>query len=220
MYTLKTQKEWKICEVSILGLEQSYIIGTFADDTHFILEADNENLQKTKTLLDNFSWHVGCKFSGNTEACQWAWKESNKLGILLGFLFFARIDPVVSFGGMLECVRKQIGKWSAFHLSLQGRVLAANHLISSALWYDLILFAHDSAKMQKIQAIIISFIWGRSLARARPRVQASLIALHKLKDRLGIIAIETQAKALCFKLFLWSFQCGNHPLQRLIRKQV
>lgn len=92
--------------------------------------------------------------------------------------------------------------------------------VSSTLWYVLTLLSYNPSQIQKNQSIITNFISAGSLARARLRVQAELIVLLKLNRGLGVIAVGPQSRAVCLKLFLWAFQCGNHPLKRIIRKQI
>lgn len=130
------------------------------------------------------------------EELGWKWKEPNEPGKLLGFPFAAGIDPEALLSFLKERVTKKMGYWNSFPLSLTGRILVANHLIASRLWYTLTLLSVSVASLMAIQKIVTSFVWGGGDHRARHRVQLQLICLPKHEGGLGLVDITYQAFAL------------------------
>jgi hypothetical protein len=124
------------------------------------------------------------------------------------------------FEASLSKVQDKLAKWANVPLTLQGKIVVANHLVMSSLWYMLTLNCSNDARLKSLQQLTIKFVWGSSGRRSRHRVSSQIICLPKSKGGLGLINIPSQAKALGLRIFHWSIQPGLHPLQLWIKRQL
>lgn len=148
-------------------------------------------------ITDNLWWH-----STTPEA----------KGALLGFSFRDGLSNDIMFEAMLERLRNRLHLWNSHHLTLRGKIIVANHFISTSLWYFLTLNALHATRLTKLRKLLVAFIWGGREQRVQHRVAANIISLPRLAGGLGLIDISVQAKALSARIFLWSIQAGMHPL--------
>lgn len=102
-----------------------------------------------------------------------------------GFFFNAQTQAQTS---TLEVLNR-------FQVSLHGKVIIANHMVASSLYYVLTLVALDFCKLQ-LQQILVSFVWGKIDHHVRHQVSQHILTLPKHKGRLGLIDITMQAMAL------------------------
>jgi hypothetical protein len=89
---------------------------------------------------------------------KWQWKDPAKPGSLLGFYFTSGLNSNEMFDLILTTLRGRLRKWSIFPLTLQGKILVANHLILSGLWYVLTLCAIEPTRLKHLQKLIIAFV--------------------------------------------------------------
>jgi hypothetical protein len=127
---------------------------SYSDDTHLILAADTPNLKAARRLMDKFSAASGLNINWSksearwlaqhtrppdTDTLNWSWKPADESGSLLGFLFSSGLSPETMFDDLLLRVGKRLSKWSNFPLTVNGKIVVANHLIMSSLWFVLTL---------------------------------------------------------------------------------
>lgn len=74
---------------------------------------------------------------------------------------------------MLTKLDQKLHKYRNCHLSLAARILVANSLIQSSLWYLLYMWAGDNKFLALLQKRVDRFIWG---GRSRVYVQGCGIA--------------------------------------------
>jgi hypothetical protein len=106
---------------------------------------------------------------------------------------------------------------------LGARIVLANHLINSALWYLLTLWGGRPEELVEMQRQVINFIWdGHHSERRRYRVDATTICRPKEEGGLGLIYIPAQRRALAGRFFLWLLQDhkDNNPLRKLLQHYV
>lgn len=106
-------------------------------------------------------------------------------------------------------------KYKGRHLSLAARVIVANSLILSTLWYLLTLWAGDLKFLHKIQQQIDLFVWN-----GKPRVDRHTITQSKAKGGLGLLSVQEQYRAIVGNLMLWIMGPGGHPLQVILRSHI
>jgi hypothetical protein len=165
----------RIQGVFIPDIPLEYIQSSYADDTHLVLAAPISNLQAAKIILDKFSAASGLSINWNksdahwlaeyeqpedTSQLQWLWKAPSEPGTLLGFSFGSGLHSEAMFSAALAKLKGRLKKWDAFPLTLQGKGVVANHLIASGLWYIMTLNAACPTRLQRLQKLLVAFIWG------------------------------------------------------------
>jgi hypothetical protein len=100
--------------------------------------------------------------------------------------------------------------------------VVSNHLIVSAIWYLLTLWTGTAADLEKMQSLVVAFVWAGKKTTARHRVDKATICLPKCQGGLGLLSIPAQTESLSGKILLWSLhekQRGN-ILQDLLQYYV
>lgn len=104
-----------------------------------------------------------------------------------------------------------IAKLQLPHLSLAGRIIAANSLILGSIWYILTLWAGDLGFLTKLQKCIEAFVWA-----GKARVNRNTSTQCKANGGLGLMLISEQYKALAGNLVVWALGPGEHPLRLIL----
>jgi hypothetical protein len=139
-----------------------------------------------------------------TAQLDWLWKEPSEPSTMLGFSFREGLTSDLQFKSLLDKLQLQLRKWDSFPLTLQGKVVVANHLVVSGLWYVLTLNALNSTRLNHLQALVVGFIWGGCQLQGRHRVSMSILLLPHAQGGLGLINLAQQAHALGQRIFLWT----------------
>jgi hypothetical protein len=100
------------------------------------------------------------------------------------------------FEHILSTLKTRLNKWNVFPLTLQGKIVVANHLVLSGLWYVLTLCAIEPARLKLLQKLIVAFVWGARVERVRHKVSADILMLPKSQGGLGLLDISIQARTL------------------------
>lgn len=124
------------------------------------------------------------------------------------------------FTALVANLKQRLQRWNKFQVSLHSKVIIANHLVASVLWYVLTLVAFNFKKLHKLQQLLVAFVWGKTDRRTCHRVLEHIVTLPKHLGGLGLIDVTLQAKALCLRVLLWAFDPGFHPLQRQLRHEA
>jgi hypothetical protein len=120
---------------------------------------------------------------------------------MLGFSFTDGLTSNLMFESLLGKLQHQLTKWGSLPLTLQGKVVVANHLILSGLWYVLTLNALNSKRLQRLQSLVVAFIWGSRYLRGRHRISKEIILLPCDLGGLGLLDLAQQANALDQRIF-------------------
>jgi hypothetical protein len=124
---------------------------TFADDTALYLKGSSSNLSKAQAVLDLFCLASGAKVNWGKIAAIWASKEKKEwewghkvelgwipegqrvryLGIQIGF----RLPTDANFEKLMLTLKGKMIAWGKCNLSLAGRILVANQVLFSSMWY-------------------------------------------------------------------------------------
>lgn len=132
-----------------------------------------------------------------TNALQWSWKDVDSPGQLLDFSFIDGLHDNDMFLSLLLKLKERLQHWNWFQVSLHGKIVITNHLVASSLWYVLTLVASDLRKLNKLQQLLVSFVWGKEGRKAYHKVLQNILTLSKRRGGLGLIDVTLQVKALC-----------------------
>lgn len=127
----------------------------------------------------------------------WHWEEDVNATRYLGFPVVGRFSPGLLRTQIQASITSSLNKMKLRHLTLAGRVLVANSLILSSIWFFLILWAGDFTFFTQLQSQIDYFVWG-----GRSRVSRNAVTQPKSDGGLGLLLIVEQYRAiigiLCF----------------------
>lgn len=173
----------------------SNILAMYADDTNIMIKAKLHFVMAIKAILELFEMASGlCFVWEKTKAayiprarlpwpsgyCRGLGKRTLMLPISLAFQ-----SPVVplhhSWTNVHTRITTGICKLEKHQLSLAGRVLAANSLVLSTIWYILTLWAGDLAFLTKLQRLIEAFVWA-----GRPWVNRDKITQCEANGGFGL----------------------------------
>jgi hypothetical protein len=124
---------------------------TFVDDTTLYLKGSLSNLSKARAVLDLFCLASGAKINWGKSAATWASKDKKEwewgqevglkwipegqgvryLGIQIGF----RLPIEANFEKLMLTLKGKMIAWGKCNLFLAGRILVANQVLLSSMWY-------------------------------------------------------------------------------------
>ncbi len=108
--------------------------------------------------------------------------------------------------------------WSNCNLSLAGRILVANQvLITSMWWYMAACWNRNPMMCNQVRGVVRNFIWGGKATNAKGKVKWDTLSLPTTKGGLGIIDPKTQSEALLAKLLIKGLARGSKPWKELLR---
>lgn len=165
------------CRVQGLKLPDNTTITNqmFTYDTMLFLDGTQENLDRALTVIDRFEAASGAKLNlhksvglwlGSTER-SWQWGETTGFKWLaprevtryLGFPFGLHIPQHEKDGKMLSQLRKHLAKWSNQNLSLAGRIMIANQVVLSSIWYLASCTDLSGKALKQARAIVRNYMW-------------------------------------------------------------
>ena len=101
-------------------------------------------------------------------------------------------------------------------LSLAGRVVVANSVLLSSIWYIASTWLFSRSIMLKVQRLIRNFIWGNTTGdNSVAKVASSVLIQSKKKGGLGLIDPFMQSKALITKHVVRSLLPGDELWKKL-----
>lgn len=206
------------------------ILSMYADDVAVMLRAEIRYIMACKDILMRFGAVSGLHFIWNqTKAAYipdgpppsafwlfpWTWEEISNASKYLGFPMAS--DFAVAQTERLLCTKidNSLEKFRTRHLSLAGRIVVANSLILSTIWYIITLWARDQKFFTTLQSRIDSFVWA-----GRPRVNRNTTTLARHHGGLGLLLIEEQHRAIAGNLILWVLGPTSHPLRLILQSHI
>jgi hypothetical protein len=78
------------------------------------------------------------------------------LGIQVGFRIFAKAN----FDKLMTSLKGEMITWGSYNLSFIGRILVANQILLSSMWYMAACWNPNPKMCNQIKGVIINFIWG------------------------------------------------------------
>ena len=225
------------CQVKGLRLPDNTHITNqmFADDTLLLLEGNPANLDQAITVINKFGEASGAKLNlhksvgvwiSHTDRA-WAWGEEAGLKWLqkgevtryLGYPFGLQIAQQEKDNKMLGQIRKHLHRWAGNKLSLAGRIMIANQVILSSIWY--IASCMDFSNTAITRATVRNYMWsGKGKSTTRARVKWATAVLPIVRGGVKIIDPQWQASALLVKLLIRGLSVGYEPWKVLVRYRV
>jgi exonuclease III len=227
------------CRVQGLRLPDNTTITNqmFADDTLLLLDGTRDNLDRALSVINRFSAASGAKLnlhksvglwlSPRVREWQWGeeaglkWLEKGEVTRYLGYPFGIDIPQKEKDAKMLNHIRKHLLNWSTNKLSLAGRILIANQVVLSSIWYLASCTDLSGKSLKLARAAVRNYVWsGKRDTRARARVKWSTAVLPIVRGGVKILDPEWQASALLVKLLIRGLSVGYEPWKTLVRHRV
>lgn len=145
----------------------------------------------------------------------WTWEVNANASDLLGFPVASDFSVERMEAQIQGRVETSIAKLQQRHLSLAGRVTAANCLILGTIWYLITLWAGDLGFLAKLQKAVDAYVWpGKS------RVNSKATTQEKHQGGLGLILITEQYNAIAGNIMLWVLGPERHPLRLILASHL
>ena len=209
----------------------------FADDMLLLLDGTKDNMDRAFIVINRFGAASGAKLNlhksvglwlAPTER-DWEWGETEGLKWLLpgevtrylGYPFGLRIPQQEKDSKMLSQLRKHLFKWSNQNLSLAGRIMIANQVVLSSIWYLASCTDLSSKALKLARALVRNYIWsGRRDSSPRARVRWDTTVLPIVHIGIKILDPQWQTSALMVKLLIRGLSVGYEPWKVFIRYRV
>ena len=227
------------CHVKGLKLPDNSTITNqmFADDTLLLLEGTPDNMDRAINVINRFGSASGAKLNLHKSVGlwvahtprSWAWGEAEGLKWLqpgevtryLGYPFGLNIAQQEKDNKMLGQIRKHLNRWAEHKLSLAGRIMVANQVILSSIWYLASCMDFSVQALTLVRATVRNYMWsGKKATRTRARVKWSTAVLPIVRGGVKIIDPQWQASALLVKQLVRGLSPGYEPWKTLVRHRV
>jgi hypothetical protein len=209
---------------------------TFADDTALYLKGSPSNLNKARAVLDLFCLASGAKINWGKFAAIWASKEKKEwewgqevglrwipkgqgvryLGIQIGF----RLPIEANFEKLMFNLKGKMITLGKCNLSLAGRILVANQVLLSSMWYLAACWNPNMRMCNQIRGVVRNFIWRGKVSNIRAKVKWDSLTLPLSSGGLRIIDPKAQFEALLAKLLVRGLAPGGEPWKEILRHRA
>lgn len=227
------------CNVKGLRLPDNSTITNqmFADDTLLLLDGTPDNMDRAIAVINRFGEASRAKLNlhkstglwiGQAERTwQWGkaeglkWLPTGEVTRYLVYPFGLHIPQREKDNKMLSQIRKHLQKWASKPLSLAGRIMVANQVVLSSIWYLASCTYLSSHALKLARSTIKNYMWsGKKESCARPRVKWATSVLPIVRGGVKILDPQWQASALLVKLLTRGLTVGYEPWKVLVRYRV
>ena len=227
------------CQVKGLRLpDNSYITNQmFADDTLLLLEGTPENMDKAIEVINKFGAASGAKLNLHKSVGLWVahttrnwtwgetaglkWLQPGEVTRYLGYPFGIQIAQQEKDNKMLGQIRKHLHRWAGNKLSLAGRIMIANQVILSSIWYIASCMDFSNHALKLARATVRNYMWsGKGESNTRAKVKWETAVLPIVRGGVKTIDPQWQASALLVKLLIRGMSVGYEPWKSLVRYRV
>ena len=227
------------CHVKGLRLpDNSYITNQmFADDTLLLLEGTPENMDTALAVINKFSEASGAKLNLHKSVGVWIaqterlwtwgeeagmkWLQPGEVTRYLGYPFGNQLTQHEKDNKMLGQVRKHLQRWAGNRLSVAGRIMIANQVILSSIWYFASCMDFSNQAINLVKATVRNYIWsGKRESNTRARVKWATAVLPIVRGGVKILDPLWQTSALLVKLLIRGLSVGYEPWKTLVRHRV
>lgn len=166
-----------VCGVKGLTLPDNSSITNqmFAYDTLLFLDGTRDNMDRALTVINRFGVASGAKLNLHKsvglwlsqQERTWQWGEEARMKWLvpgevtrcLGYPFGLNIPQKDKDGKNLGQICKHLSKWANLPLSLAGRIVIANQVVFSSIWYFASCTDYTGQALKIAKAIVRNYIW-------------------------------------------------------------
>ena len=208
----------------------------FADDTTLYVHGSSNNLKRVEKALDTFCLGSGAKLNWKKTVAFWVsdlplpgwlphpkfeWVPEGQAVKYLGCHVGINIAPELQIAPLLHAMRKKLMYWSTKQLSVAGRVVIANQVLLSSMWYITSCWIFVKSSITQIQRLIRNFLWsGSEDGHVRSKVAWATLIKPRELGGLGLIDPESQSKALLVKLMIRGHLPGNARWKELLKNRI
>ena len=200
----------------------------FADDTLIFLDGTKDNLDRALNVINRFGAASGAKLNLHKSVGIWIsqqeriWQWGEEAGMkwivpgevtrYLGYPFGLNISQKDKDGKMLGQIQKHLPKWANLPLSLAGRIMIANQVVLSSIWYLASCTNYTGKSLKIAKATVRNYVWLRKKGScARAKVKWDTDVLPIVKGGVKILDPKWQASALLIKLLIRGLSVGYEP---------
>ena len=205
------------------------ILSQFADDTGAFLKFENETIMEFCSCLALMERNIGLKVSYDktilyrigslVDSCaklytdkqmQWSSKPIDTLGVQISC---EGVECDENFLKVLQKLKQVCINWYNRNLTISGKILVINTLMSSLFVYKMLSFVKfTQEQIDEIQKVIVNFLW----KGARPRISYNTLICTVAQGGLSLCDIESRAKV--FRI-MSVFQAMDNPFLRSCMQQ-
>lgn len=175
---------------------------TFADDTALYLHGSKDNLCNMMIVLEKFCKASGAKINWQKSRAIWAsnrprdwtwgeeigstWLQGGQQVKYLGFPMGFQLQQNQKDKVIIDKIRGQLLTWTPKKLSLGGRILVCNKVISASMWYLASCLDALSEVFKQVRALLRNYVWsGKNAGKTRAKVAWQQAILPKTKGDLS-----------------------------------
>ena len=131
------------------------------------------------------------------------------------------IPPESQIVPLLNCIHQKLLYWSTKWLSFAARIVIANQVLLSTMWYVTSCWIFVKSSIGQIRRLIKNFLWsGGDGGFARGKVAWSTLILPKCHGGLGLIDPEDQSKAMIAKLIVRGQMPGDELWKKFLKLRL
>jgi hypothetical protein len=120
------------------------------------------------------------------------------LGIHVGFWLLVEAN----FDKLMTSLKGKMIAWDNCILSLVSRILIANQVLLSSMWYMVPCWNPNPRMCNQVKGVVRNFIWGSKVSKTWAKVKWDSLMLPLSCGDLGIIDPKVQSEALLTKLLI------------------
>jgi hypothetical protein len=131
-----------------------------------------------------------------------------------------RLPIKANFEKLMLTVKGKMIAWGKCNLSLVDKILVANQVLLSSMWYLAACWNPNPRMCNQIRGMVRNFIWGGKASNTRAKVKWGSLTLPLSSGGLGIIDPKAQSEALFAKLLVRGFAPGGEPWKEILRHRT
>ncbi len=200
---------------------------TYTNDTALYFKGSSNNLSKAQAVLELFclasrakiNWGKSTAIRASKEKKEW--ERGQKVGLkwicegqgvrYLGIQIGFRLPIEANFEKLMLTLKGKMIAWGKCNLSLANRILVANQVLLSSMWYLATCWNPNPRMCNQMRGVVRNFIWGGKASNTRAKVKWDFLTLPLSRSGLGIIDPKAQSKTLLAKLLVRGLALGGEP---------
>ena len=166
----------------------THLLSMFADDVNMFMQFKQSSWQAALNTLDQFTENTGLKINydkttvyrlgsvANSNACfyssrklKWSDKPLNSLGIFIAHQAQTLLD--MNYKDIIERTRTILEAWHNCSLSLLGKILVFNTLVSFLFVYKMsVLPTFPENYVKLLNKLVRDFLWDKGVPKVAPNI--------------------------------------------------